>query len=166
MTCYEKISLFLNSINIAVLGFLTYKIAKSNESLTNIQVDQNNKNQPNLCIWMVGQDNDGLVEFVIVNSGGKDLLLKSLRVEVNNQDPSLFFVNCDSLRTPVGDQKLENLVFEKGKIYKLFFKYSNQRGSYQFRLTFYSFKGEQDIVSIDQSQLGPYNLNRKELFHY
>lgn len=165
MTSFEKWSLFIGALNFIVIALLTLRITKANETLTNLQVETLEKEQPSLVAWFRNID-DKNKEMSLINTGKRDLVITYLTVKINGKSGDWLQPQQDTNFSTFDLMSLCNIVLESGQIYRFGFGSNESGGMYGGDLILQNMKGETTTLHFSMTNYGPYRLKEHTFFHY
>lgn len=165
MTCYEILNLFISTLNFAIIAVLTSRIAKANESLTFLQIENIQKEQPILSVW-VRNISDREKELTLINSGKKDLLITHLALHINGSRSDWLSPKSSYQMSSLDGKSAYNLAIKSGVIYSFSFGSDSMNGTYPVRLILNNIKNETTYIELDLSRPGPYRIDKDNFFHY
>lgn len=161
----DWINLIVGSLNLGVIGFFTYRMTKANEVLKDLQVAQQEKDQPVLICWFRNLD-DKNKEMSLINLGNKDLIIPYMSIQINSK-------TCDwinpipDLRFPRFDNfSLCNIALKSGEIYRFNFGSNESGGQPGGLLILQNMRGEQVTMNFHMTKYGPYKLEKENFFYF
>lgn len=165
MKMSEWISTIIGSLNLIVIGFFTWRMTKANETLTKLQNDVVEKDQPLLSCWFRDLDNKNK-EMSLINLGNKDLIITYMSIQISNKSCDWIHSITDGSFPQFDDYSLCNIALKNGVIYRFHFGSNVHGGQIGGALILQNIKGEQIIMNFHMNKYGPYKLDKDDFFHY
>lgn len=151
-------------LNFVVLSFLSYRMTKANERLTDMQKHIIDNQQPKFKFF-IRNVSDRQKELTIINAGGGILFITYLSIRIGSNGNVYLTPPSGSGISNFDQSSACNFSLKPGQMLKFDFGSDVYSGMYGGDVIVHNLKNESTVIYFNSSTFGPYESQNPDFFY-